>query len=302
MLLALLLAAQAYSHVELLGWTRDGMVAFEARIDPGPFDGMHTGDDDGHYTFLVVMDQGGAIRRIFRKERTIEREPWPEGEAAWARAEAEEAAAVWSKEHPADGSTAKALDWKADAAVQEAPFTLKAGRAKLIRKGAPQRCGASSLLLDTGMGPAVLIEDRCPARSAAEFRGREAIETMPSPDGSRVAVAWNYSLLEPAGGTQLEAAHGYVVIAGARPAPLVDLLDAGAGKNADTMARKLEEAGFRVAHRAKAQKPRAATAIYFTKGHADEAGEVAKLLGVPADAVQEATWKTPFGVTVAAAP
>jgi hypothetical protein len=302
MLLAFFLAAQAYSHVDLLGWTREGMVAFEARIDPGPFDGMHTGDDEGHYTFLVVMDQDGAVRRIFRKERSIEREPWPEGEATWRRAEPESAGAAWSEEHPVDGSTGKALEWKANADVEQVPLAFRSARARLVRKGAPQRCGISRLLLDTGAGPAVLIEDRCPARSAAEFRGRETIETMPSLDGGNVAVAWNYTLLEPAGGTQLEAGHGYVVIAGARPSPLVDLLDAGAGKDADTMAKKLEEGGFRIAHRAKAQKPRPSTAIYFTKGHAGEAKEIAKLLGVPGEAVQEATWKTPFAVTVAAGP
>jgi hypothetical protein len=110
----------------------------------------------------------------------------------------------------------------------------------------------------------------------------------------RVAIAWNVS--------RGAVAHGYALVAGPRSLAAIDLLDAGVGAAAEDVVQKLSAAGFRVAHRGKAQKARATTAIYFNPGHEASAREVAKALGAQGDAVQPATWRTPWAITVAAAP
>jgi hypothetical protein len=118
-----------------------------------------------------------------------------------------------------------------------------------------------------------------------------APKTLWSPDGSRLAVLWKLK----------DGARKLNVIP-RRALAAVDLLDAGAGTQADAIAAGLLKAGFRVAHRGKAQQQRPTTMIYFAPGFEPEAREVAQLAGAAPEAVQPLSWKSPHAITVAAGP
>ena len=118
----------------------------------------------------------------------------------------------------------------------------------------------------------------------------ETVHLYAAPDGQWAVAAIGTS-------EDSDPAKLYVVPLVAR----VDLLDAGAGAGIDETAKKLEQAGYKPSHTARAGSPHARTEVFFQAGFEPEAKEVAKALGLAAEAIQPCTWATAYGITVAAA-
>jgi hypothetical protein len=147
----------------------------------------------------------------------------------------------------------------------------------------------------------LLMEDPCAGASALPSIYSRATLAW-SPEGSRLALQWLVERTRPnVHGDESAVRSLHLAFAPASSLVSIDLLDGGAGDGLERIARRLEKAGFSIAHRGKAQKERSTTAVYFAPGFETEAKKVAELAGAAAEAVQPATWKSPFAVTVAAA-
>lgn len=295
-LVALLLAAAAaeptYSKVALVGWTGDGKsVVYEAMIYG---ESLEAGEPDGRLVFLVVAGADGAVQRVFRQERSSRNEDagWKagkEGEAFWGRAEPEKAGESWrAGQKLSEPGEERALEGK----LEEKDL---AARVELGKKG----CAPLTLLVRMGAAEAPLVVDECARGEKARPEQRSRIQIAWSPDRARAALAWNVVRIAPG---EDEVPRGHFAVASRKALASVDLLDAGAGAGADKLALALAGAGFRVAHRGKAAAARPATLVFFAPGFEAEAREIATVIGAAADAVQPLSWKSPYAITIAAAP
>ncbi len=281
-------------------------------------------------TFMLVTRPDGRPVRLFREgTREMADAPDPDSEApygtptremAWIKSTVggdHSAFSEWAKSHPLASMLPKPF-----LISETAEHDSGRNRVSVRTRTASGGCPPALLQLSVGTSFVDVFEDRC-LPGEPNHRGTEGAAVMAwSPDGQRLAVAWNIlrsttgetaSPGYPAG--TLRRAYVTVIsraaLEGKEPFRTVkrilcpvDLLDASSGKaGLDALSGKLTNAGFTVAHRGKAGKDRTATEVYYAQGFEPEAREAAALAGVAEDdidgAVKPLTWKSPYPVTIA---
>jgi hypothetical protein len=300
-LLALLLASSPllpknWLGLEIVGWAKDGSTIVWEGVDPEP-----RSDAGDELRYLVVTDADGHPVRVFKlREFQGGLSPCSAAScpgAAWRAAEPEEAADAWQNRNPVVGQGKRHALGFDDAlpvgAMGGRPLSLS-----MVRSG--RGCQKVTLIAHLGTFSTAVGEDRCDEGEEPERQIGGGAQVMWSPDGSRAAIAWVFRRFTVSGGGPSGAVRSYLVVVSRRSLATIDLLDAGAGAGAQALGTRLEKAGFVVSHRARAEKTRAATEIYFAEGFEAEAQEAAKVAGVPAEAVKPLSWKSPYGITVAA--
>lgn len=266
----------------------------------------------GAYNLKVVADASGKVQRVFQHERgqCVQRPgkddlAWrarPEGEALWARSEPRSAwDRFWNpglltnpvREQEEDLLEDQALDRERSIGGGKEPAAVRVD----VTSG--KNCPAARLVVTLGKITGALADDHCEPGEKAGKDVESYVRTSWSPDGTRLAVAWEVVRAAPRNPAGVR--HAHVTVASRRVLASVDLLDAGAGAKADVLALRLSHAGFRVAHRGKALTARPSTAVFFAPGFEPEAREVAAVIGAKSDAVQPLSWDSPYSITVAAA-
>lgn len=300
--LALLLLAGAaraeeprWSFVAVRGWAPGGAaVTYSANLVTGWL--FEDGDSMGFHGFLVVADPDGktrqrwALSKILSQYTIEDKSVRAEGEALWA------SASVPSNKDPAWNELEKIPG--APELVPKGKLALAGGKQKAsvkVQLSGDKACPTAQLWLTRGATSSLVFEDPCPGGAAGTLE--QKVTAAWSPSKELLALGWTVGRVDETAEARFR--RGYFAVATKRALATIDLLDAGAGPKADTIAESLGAAGFRVLHRAKAVKARDASAVYFAPGFEAEAREIAGLAG--AKTVEKLSWKSPYAITVAAA-
>jgi len=295
---------------------KEGGFAYDARVD--------------RYVFAVFTDAAGAPQHVYRVKDECAGGAAGKQPASCARPPAPAAKALWDKAEPADPSrTARTAacgrqgwgwETKNPTPYDEETFADGADYALAVKKlkvklraeavdgsgaGAVKGCKDLRMFAASGANQVLVAEDRCrPGDEAYGGVAQWTVENAVAKDEDRIAlslVAERYPAgKSPAGKADEPRTRARVVVIDRRTFLGVDLLDAGAGTRLDELATRVTASGFRVAHRGKAKTPRTTTDVYYATDFEAEAREVAKALGLPGEAVQPLTWKSPYPITVAA--
>jgi hypothetical protein len=184
---AVAVAAPNWSNVAILGWTEDGSsVAWKGSL-------YTLEKPDGvmpcELTFLVISDAGGRIQKIFRERRWVPMEEvtWddPDAEALWSAAQAEESGVEWLRQHKLSGANPeRPLQGKMKETKGKDSLTAEVSLA-------PGRCGTAKLRIAISGVATPPLEDRCPQGAGSFGRPKSRLQMAWSPDGRRLALAWN---------------------------------------------------------------------------------------------------------------
>lgn len=313
---ALLLGAPAFDPTTPF----DAVGAISCRPSDGGFEYAAWLD---RYRFVVSTDARGVPLRIRRFQDLCTAPPEPNSTLRCDKPASAEAQALWARAEPVvpvkpgatvnDECARESWGWETGNPtpyVEEAMSPgnrerFEAGTLKLELRteaadGDVRGCKTLQLFVVMNGVKALAAEDRC---RPGDERFAEAIqwsaENAVAASGDHVALALQAERYAP-GSNVANVRRGRMVVVDRRTVATVDLLDAGAGAAADTLATQVAAAGFTVAHRGPAQTPRTATVIYCAKGFEGEARELAKRLGLAPGAVEPLTWKSAYAITVAA--
>lgn len=169
-------------------------------------------------------------------------------------------------------------------------------------EASPKSPCALALVASKGTARTTVLEDEC---TAGEKRAREARTSLTAswaPDRRRIALQW--TVQRPAAGSRRPRprVHKHFALVAANSLVSIDLLDSGSRDAVAAAEAELVSAGYSIGHRGQAEREREKTAIYFAPGFEEDAKGIAVLLRVAPEHVQRQDWRSPYPVTVAAAP
>jgi hypothetical protein len=291
---------------------KEGGFVYEARVD--------------RYVFEVFTDAAGVPLHVHRVNDECAAAPAGKPAPSCARAPAAAAKALWDKAEPAGPSRASRTSacgrqgwgWETnnptpydeETFADGTDYTLSVKKLKIKLRaeaadGAIKGCKDLRMLAASGANQLPVAEDRCrPGDEAYGDVTQWTVQNAVTAAEDRIAlslVAERYPARKAPGGKGDDPrTRARVVVIDRRTFLGVDLLDAGAGARLDQLATRVTSAGFRVLHRGKAKTPRTTTDVYYAADFEAEAREVAKAIGVPNEAVQPLSWKSPYPITVAA--
>jgi len=285
---------------ELLGFTEDGKHLAYSETSLEADSGGPTGDFE-RMTFYVRADSEGRPQQRYQGEfdgRNDDKTPEDEGypiPIIWTRQPPVEQWEAWEKAHP----LLKAQPPLENDRWDNTPATYETrGFSLTARKVDGRTCAIVFSLSSPGLATKELARRECVKRLSGH--GYLVLQAAWSQDGTRLALtvahrAYSKDENDYDDFTALK-------VLNLEKLAQVELLDAGAGKDIDKLARKVSTAGLSVARKGKAQTPRERTELFFAPGFEGVARKLASALGVPAEAVKPRDWQAPYALTVAAGP
>lgn len=282
---------QDWSKVSLLGWTSDGSaVAWEAAV--------HSLEKpDGvlpcERVFMVVADPNGHALCVYRcrSHVAMDEVTWidPAADSLWEASLSEQEAQAWidSSRLVPVASSRKLSHLLEDAGGHERLL------AKLKLEGKP--CPSATLAVVLGAAGASVARDDCPSDEFPTSGLASTLQVGWSPDGLHAALAWNTSRSGPGSD---EVVRGHFAAVSRRALSRVEVLAGGTEGMADSVAARIEQAGFTVARRGKAAAPSAVTGVSYTRGFLAEAQEIAEIVGIGAKSVRPVRGKCPYALRV----
>jgi hypothetical protein len=288
------------TKLRLLGFTQDGKHLAYAETSREEDVGGATSDFE-EMTFYVRADPNGRLQQRYQGEldgRDGDKTPEDEGypiPTIWTRHPPVEQWEAWEEAHP----LVPAQPPLENDSWDDTPATYETrGFSLTARKVDGRKCAVVFSLSSPGLPVKELTRRKC-----VEGQSGPAdllLQAAWSQDGTRLALTVSHR-----GFSSVETYYNdftALKVLDLEKLAQVELLDAGAGKDVDKLARKVSTAGLKVARKGKAQTPRERTELFFAPGFEGVARKLASALGVPAEAVKPRDWQAPYALTVAAGP
>jgi hypothetical protein len=243
--------------------------------------------------FLIVADSTGRVVHVYRSSSRVPMEEvtWidPAADSLWNASLGEAEAQSWinSNRIITIGPPRKLSRTLEDSGGRERL------QAKLQLQGKP--CPSATLAVTLGAASSGVARDDCPADETTASGFTSKLQIGWSPNGRHAALAWNTTRPGPRSN---EVVRGHFAVASRKALTRVEVLAGGSETMADSVAVRIERAGFTVARRGKAPAPSAATTVSYASGFVADAQEIARIVGIDAKTVRPAKANSSYPLRV----